>query len=210
VIRSNGERTKDLCARLLREQIEAECIEIAPFTEAVRRCFEIAIEAKADWLLTVDADVLVFPKAVEKMINRTAEMPKQVFHFQGMIRDKLSRKVRNAGHRMYRVKYLPQLLPLIEDVIRVESNIVRRFRAAGFKSITLDDIFGYHDYEQWYADLYRKASVHAKKHRWWDVRYWKDSGDMDLCAAYAGWHGLPWDAPEKQPLTADFDWGRMF
>lgn len=210
MIRSNGERTKDICERLVSSQIDVQCIEVAPFTEAVRRCFEIGIEAKADWLLTIDADVLVFPKAVDRFISRTAEMPRNVFHFQGQIRDKLHRKVRCAGHRMYRGSYLPMLIPLIQDVIRVESNIVKKFRSQGFKSVAIDDVFGFHDYEQWYSDIYRKASVHAVKHKWWDIGYWNNSGDMDLCAAWAGWHGLPWDRPEKQPLPAEFDFGRVF
>jgi hypothetical protein len=203
VIRSNGERTKDLCVRLVNEQIEAKCIEITPFTEALRRCFEIGIESKADWLLTVDADVLVFPGAVREFSKLAECMQSNVFHFQGVIRDKLyPRDLRPAGHRMYRVRELPNLIGLIQDDIRVESSLVKRYQHG--TSVAVKNIFGLHDFEQWYADLRRKGRVHAIKHGAWPVAHWKRSPDLDLRAAYAGWHKLAWNRPEKAPLAPDF------
>ena len=194
-----------MCVRLVREQIEAECIEVRPFTDAVRRCFEIGIESGADWLLTVDADVLVFPGAVQEFTGLAERMPKDVFHFQGSIRDKLyPREIRPAGHRMYRVRDLPSLLGLIRDDIRVESSLVRRYQ--GGKTIQVENLFGLHDFEQSYADLYRKGRTHAIKHGSWPVAHWKRSADLDFRAAYAGWHKLAWKLPEKAPLDDSHHW----
>lgn len=199
VIRSNGERTRELCSDLVRQQIEAEVLSIAPFTDAVKRCFEIGIEQKADWLLTIDADVLVFPTAVDSLIELARRVPRQVFHFQGMIQDRLSKKPRPAGHRMYRGSHLERLLPLVEEHIRVEANLIQKYRKTGFSHYGATEVIGKHDYEQWYRDLYRKAAVHSVKHSVWNIAHW-ERGDKDLRAAWAGWHGLPWDEPEKEPL----------
>lgn len=209
IVRTNGERTKDLAAKLVSEQVETEVIAVRPFTEAVKRCFDIALEAKADWLLTVDGDILVKPGAVDRMVELAGEMGKGVFHFYGQIRCKLYMDTRQAGIRMYRVQDLPKLRSHIIDAIRVESAMLKSYAAqTGLSIVQVNDFFGLHDYEQWHRDIYRKASVHAVKHARWAkqgiVKAWEKSSDPDLQAAYRGWHGFPLGMEEKPPLPEDF------
>ena len=212
VIRTNGERTAAVCERLVREQAdEVHVIAIKPFTAAVIRCFEIGLESGADWLMTVDADVLVRPGAVRELWAYMHRMRPAVCHYQGTILDKLSMSERVAGPRMWRVSALEQLLPLVEDAIRVESNVLQRAKKLGWRSELLSEFnAGVHDYEQYYRDLYRKAKVHSIKFASWGqaiVPKWR-RGDLDLQAAYAGWYGLPWTEEEKDPLPNDWrpDW----
>ena len=195
VIRSVGERTESECARLL--PCEAVVIHEKPFVSAVRRCFEIGIDSGEDWLLTVDADVLTHPGAVEALLEDAGDS----FQCQGRVDDKLSGTVRDGGHRLYRIDFLPIALRMLRDAVRVETDVVLRMDAEGYPRRKSRVVCGKHDYEQWYRDLYRKGGQHAKKfrHEPWPHR-WKASDDMDLQAAYAGWHGLPFYVPEKEPM----------
>jgi hypothetical protein len=130
-------------------------------------------------------------------------MPKEVFHFQGSIHDKLwHAHKRPAGHRMFRGKCLSELISLVQEHTRVEASLLGRYKGIGKKSASVDEMFGLHDYEQWYSDLYRKGQMHSVKHKFWGlhIQRWRKSQDMDLRAAYAGWHGKAWDVPEKAAL----------
>ena len=52
----------------------------------------------------------------------------------------------------------------------------------GFHSMEIDTVFGVHDYEQFYRDIYRKAFVHANKHQIWLPRLvsrWKKFANND-------------------------------
>lgn len=212
VIRTNGERTAAVCERLVREQAdEVHVIAIKPFTAAVVRCFEIGLESGADWLMTVDADVLVRPGAIRELWAYAGSMRPAVCEYQGLILDRLAMTERVAGPRMWRVSALEQLLPLVTDAIRVESHVLQCAKKLGWRSEILSEFnAGVHDYEQYYRDLYRKAKVHSIKFAGWGqstVPAWRH-GDLDLQAAYAGWYGLSWTEEEKDPLPNDWrpDW----
>jgi hypothetical protein len=199
IIRSAGERTEAACKRLLPGAI---VIRVEPFVDAVRRCFEMAIDSGEDWLLVADADVLTYPGFVDRLRNRIEDT--DAFQVQGRIKDKLSGSVRDGGNRIYRVAMLKHALPMLRDAQRVETDLLLRMDAAGYRRMKVKDVCGLHDYEQWYADLYRKGAAHAAKHAMhfeWPHR-WRASGDADLLAAYAGWHGQKWSSQEKEPLPA--------
>jgi hypothetical protein len=199
VVRSNGERTKDLCVELLRQEgLEPHVLSVQPFSEAVRQCFQIGIESGAEWLLTADADVLTIPGAVEKLLAHTKP---DLFHVQGRIRCKLYMGLRDGGHRLYRVDALPEALEHLTDAVRVESNCRNHMVLKGHKHRKVDVVCGLHDYEQWYRDIYRKAAAHRKKHGQWQHHLkWAQSADPDLRVAACGWAGKPLVIDEKGPI----------
>lgn len=87
VIRSAGERTKDLCYRLLCEQLPPEniiVIEEYPFTRALRQCFQVAIAIGRAWTLCVDADTLLRQQAVENLLGSALETDECIFRFKVM------------------------------------------------------------------------------------------------------------------------------
>lgn len=217
VLRANGERTEDVAHTLLSEQAEAaggnvHVLHISPFFAAVQECFRIGLESGADWLMVADADVLTSPGVVARLLELAAGMPTDVMHFQGLIHDKLWMGERRGGHRMWRVAHLESAQAGIRDSVRVEADMIRRITGPGLRSVKVNFVTGRHDYEQRYADLYRKAAAHSRKHAKWEdavVPKWKRSADADLRCAYAGWRGARWEADEKPPLPAQWRpaWG---
>lgn len=198
VVRTFGERTQAECIRRVREQVqEVRVIQVAPFHEAVRECFRIGIGSGAEWMLTVDADVLLHDGAVAQLLceARTCSVRQIV----GRVQDKLYGGVKLAGVRLYRVSGLAEMLPHVADVIRPEGDLAKRF---GY--VRSDVVVGLHDYHQWRRDYYRKGRQHRVKHPHWTVRAakWRKSKDLDLVATAQGWDGVEFTVPEVGPLEA--------
>ena len=205
VLRTNGERTAEYAQMLLRRQCaQVHVIRVAPLSEAVRRCYEIAMRSRARWLLTCDGDILV-SKNMARDVQKMAQAL-HVTHWQAIaqIDDKLSGMTRTAGLRLHRVSMLPTVMRKITgDVIRPEGHLCKVFpRWTRFRYV-----LGRHDYEQYYADLHQKGAMHRIKHRRWGsaiVPKWRESDDLDLQAALRGWDGLPApDWPEKAPMEQE-------
>ena len=198
VVRTFGERTQDECVRRVRRQVsDVRVIRVEPFADAVRECFRIAIDADARWLVTVDADVLLDAGAIKGLLAQAGKC--RGWQVVGRVRDKFAGAVRMAGVRAYRVSVLPSVLPYVPDAVRPEGTLARLF--AGWEPSNA--VLGRHDYEQWLRDCYRKGAQHRAKHPQWAATVeldWKRSPDADFRAAYAGWHGVPFDLPEKAPL----------
>lgn len=207
VVRANGERTEEVAIAMAREQLQCplHVLHIRPFVDAVRECFRIAMEADADWLMTIDADTLTLPKAIPRLIERAERMPPDVAQYQGKFKCKLAGGKRKGGHRMYRVEHLPAALDLLQPAERVESDMLRVMERRGLRSIhNLDIVTGVHDHWQFYRDIWAKARVHSQKHQKWHpviTNRWQESEDPDLRCAWAGWRGVPFDVPEKLPLA---------
>lgn len=172
VLRSCGERTEALCRRLLEQQLpdgaSLSVVSGVPFEKTLRDCYETAIAAGADWTLTVDADLLLAPGAVDRLLRLAAGMPPEHLQLEGRAFDLIQGRWREVGHRVYRTALLPKalaLLPAPGEVIRPESATIKRLGAQGHRSRIVDSPVGLHDFAQYRRDLYRKAFTHAAKHR---------------------------------------------
>jgi hypothetical protein len=188
VIRTAGERTLEACKAFVLKQIPMESVWVVderPFEAALRKSYEIGIESSADWLMTVDADIFLREGAVSEVLSATDGLPEHFFQFEGHVYDKLTGMYRKAGHRMYRTKYLKtalQQIPAENTEIRPEYMTLQRMEAMGFPSMEIETVFGVHDYEQFYRDIYRKAFVHANKHQIWLpqlISRWKALSSID-------------------------------
>jgi len=202
VLRTNRERTARLAEQLLKKEFDdVVVIQVSPFHAAVRECFRIAEERKARWLVTCDGDVLVTPGIGRKVAAIANRLPSSEWQAIGQVHDKLAGCNRLGGLRLYRVSHLHLTSKVqIDNVTRPEAELCRVFP----NWTRLPDVFGTHDYEQFYYDLYRKGAQHRVKHPGWSktiVPQWVSSKDQDLLTALAGWHGDPiprWK--EKDPL----------
>lgn len=188
VIRSAGERSLQACKALLVKQIPESCIHIVsevPFESALRKTYEIGIESDDEWLMTLDADVFLRKGSVYKLFSEAEGLPGHYFQIEGLIHDKLTGMYRNAGHRMYRTKYLDTALKKIPEAntkIRPELTTLKRMETSGYPSKKIQTVFGLHDYDQFYCDIYRKAFIHANKHQIWIsqlISRWKNLGTSD-------------------------------
>jgi len=172
IIRSVGERTENLCYELARKQIDEENIHIireTPFSEAVRKTFEVGIRENRKWTLVLDADVLVRAGVVEDLVGYAENMEDNVFEIEGKIIDKFlfSLNPREGGIHFYRTTYMTealQYIPKPQDAIRPEFLVKNAMQAQGRPWRVIDLVVGVHDFEQFYRDIYRKCFIQAKKH----------------------------------------------
>ncbi len=173
VIRAASERTLETCRTTVAAQLENGPVDVVierPFEVALRKCYQIAIDSGAEWLLTVDADVVPKPGAVEEILRTAKSLPESHVQIEGLVHDKMFGGYRNAGHRVYRVGHLRKALAAIPPAgtqIRPESWLLERLASEGHPSTRCDVIFGVHDHEQFYRDIYRKAFVQGQKFREW-------------------------------------------
>lgn len=196
VIRSVGERTEEVCKRLLTEQLpgtEVVVIHETPFERALRRCFDIGLEAKTDWLIAVDADHLLLPGAMGVLLA-AAEMEPYSFQVQGRFRCKFSLSERDGGPRLYRVsalKLVKRNLAPIGLELRPESAMLKRVAREGYPAAKVPVVVCLHDHEQWYSDIYRKGVMHGAKFAQWRktlLPRWKElaANDTDYRVLIAG------------------------
>jgi len=171
IIRAAGERTARLCATSLTAQVPAENVlrvERAPFIEALRECFKEAIEAGREWVLTVDADILLRPSAVDSLLAVTSRLEPHYFTLHSLAFDKFFLGPRPVGHRIYRTSLLKRamtFLPESAEHLRPEASMVFSMQEQGYPFFECSNlIVGLHDDEQYYRDLYRKFALHARKH----------------------------------------------
>jgi hypothetical protein len=172
VVRSAGERTASACVSILREQLPQAPLHVVqeyPFERALLATFEWAASQHTTWTLSVDADVLFGGDGVGALLRGADAMPSHYLQVQARIADKVTGEYRIAGQRVYRTDLLTGLaahVPPPGRQIRPEGYVIDRMAALGHPSRLLPDVVALHDYEQFYADLYRKALVHARKHSW--------------------------------------------
>ena len=169
VVRSAGERTKEACIDIIKQQIPDEnifVVEEVPFEATLRKCYKIGIESGKKWMLTIDADVLLHKNAIRDLLERTNEMSDNVIAFEGILYDHLLLKYKRAGHKLYRCKHLEkaiQCIPENNKELRPETATLKKMTELGYKYLYIDYLSGIHDFEQYYADIYRKIFLRTRK-----------------------------------------------
>jgi hypothetical protein len=170
VIRSVGERTEDLCREIIGAQIAQQNIFLVrekPFARAVQRTFQTGIEQGRRWTLAVDADTLLLPGVIQYLCEYAETQGANLFKAQGLIIDKFLSSPRPAGPHLYCTAHLPAALHYIPECvedIRPETYILKKMKEQGFSVMKADIVIGFHDFEQYYCDIFRKIFLHSKKH----------------------------------------------
>ena len=190
IIRSVGERTESLCRKLILDQGVPEeavfTINEAPFSKAMKVGFEIAMAEKRPWTYCVDADLLLRPRSILNMIEHADKQQQNVCEIQGFILDKFFGGARMGGVHLYRTSLLGRVIELIPPEgknIRPETHALNAMRESGYPAITVNELIGLHDFEQTYADIFRKCFVQAHKHLSHTelfIPYWRAKAEQDL------------------------------
>jgi hypothetical protein len=171
VVRSAGERTAETCVRLASESLPSSAVTVireVPFERALRETFRVGIEKAATWTVAIDADVLVRPGAIAALLDEAEAMPAAYAQLGGHVFDKITGLHRQAGNRVYRTRLLPNALECIPPTgteTTPEFFVAREMARRGHPAAKSNLIVGLHDFEQSFADLYRKAMLHSVKHR---------------------------------------------
>ncbi len=170
IVRECGERTAEACVQLLSTVAPRhEIIRVAghPFGETLRLAYQKGLEKNLPWTVCIDADVLVFPEAIQGLLGEARRAPPNTFELQGLVFDKLFVCWRPAGNHLYRTAFLRQALSLIPDEgssLRPESDTIAAMARKDGPSIRLRHRVGAYDFEQSSADIYGKGALHARKH----------------------------------------------
>lgn len=171
IIRSVGERTEQICFKLLEDLFPADHIQVisdTPFAATLRKSLQYGIIQKRDWTLCIDADVLVELGALRALFDRSVTFDDTYFEFHGFVGDKFFEDNRPAGNHLYRTKHLEQVIGFIPDEgisLRPETYMLKAMNEKGIKHQYFHDlIIGLHDFEQYYRDIFNKGFLHAQKH----------------------------------------------
>lgn len=179
VIRRCGERTQSACESVIAAGVPVDQIvrvETEPFAEALAEGHRRGIRERRTWTMCVDADVIVDLAAVEVLVHAARLQRREVVEVQGMVADKFFGIPRPAGNHLYRTAALSEALACIDggiDDLRPETTSLRNLRRRGYRDLQLPTVVGVHDFEQSFADIYRKNFLQAFKHRR-DLQYLRD------------------------------------
>lgn len=171
VVRGISERTEFHCVQRASAQLLSANISLineTPFSLAVKRTFEIGIQRSKKWTLALDADIILREKAIRDITTLADSLPENFFMIQGRVLDKLFCFSRNGGPHLFRTSLLEQALSLVPshtESIRPEGEAIKRMISKGFHRYKGTEVFGIHDFEQSYQDVFRTAFVHAIKFR---------------------------------------------
>lgn len=171
VIRSVGERTESACydiaSRQLTSSSQLYLVRGKPFPEAHIDSIEVALESKFNWVLFLDADILLKEDAIESMLLEAKKINAPFFQLNFRILDR-GFGGESYGVHFYSTKYFEHALKY-KDVAysaqRPEFAICRELAVnEGIPSITSKISVALHGYQQYYIDLYRTTFVRAIKY----------------------------------------------
>lgn len=164
IIRACGERTEKRCIQLAEKEGDVHVIRAFPFGESIRQTYKLAMTFDEKWVCVVDADVQLYPGMLQKGINELNKLRGNVLCLDGKTDDKIFQQARRAGIHIYRTNLLEKAIKFIDNKhIKPETQIRREMTALGYKTHTSRLVFGKHDYDQFYCDLWRKAICQTQK-----------------------------------------------
>ncbi|MCB0429392.1 MAG: hypothetical protein KDD54_04695 [Flavobacteriales bacterium] len=188
IIRSVSERTEKQCHEAVCAQVPEGHVRIVkerPFSNAVRATYRVGMEMGLKWTIGLDADVILTTRAIRQLVSFANAQPAEVFEVQGRILDKLFCIPKSGGPHAYRTSLLDKAMAFIPEEgssLRPESAAFVSMKKIGHPFVHGEQVFGVHDFEQYYMDIYRKAFVHAHKfEKFRDVllKSWKAMAETD-------------------------------
>jgi len=167
IIRASGERTEKDCIKSCEQQGNVHIIRAFPFGESIRQTYELAMTFRQEWIPVIDADVVLDYGTLVQGTNEVKLTPGcrgKLFCYDGKTDDKIMMNHRRAGVHIYRTSLLEIALKYIDNTqLKPESHIRRQMAKQGFPTFTGKTIFGTHDHNQYYKDLWRKSVCQTKK-----------------------------------------------
>jgi hypothetical protein len=196
IIRTANERTIKVCKEIVLKEVNEKNIFVVaekPFSEAVKKTFEIGIAEGKKWTLAVDADLILMPNSIVEMIKNADMLDDRLYVYQGHILDKFRCGIKQGGPHLYLTQNLDVVKKFYGEIslsLRPESFTYKKMEALGYKVVSENRLFALHDFYQSNSDIYRKAFFHGIKHPNWKslLPTWVENGktDMDFKIAVHG------------------------
>jgi len=178
LVRHSGERSFELSKYAIEKQVSSlspiEVISSWPFEDTLLKSYQAAIRLNKEYTLMVDADIVVLFDSVIKLMQIAHKT--KPFITQGLVYDNIFSKYRRAGHHLYRTDLLAKAITYIPkegQYLRPETFVIKKILLEGEKKLYKNILFGVHDFEQYYVDLYRKSVNHGHKHQF----LWRELGE---------------------------------
>ncbi|MFW2437771.1 MAG: hypothetical protein ACN4GR_00195 [Arenicellales bacterium] len=184
VIRTVGERTEEVCIELVnRQKDEHETLHVVrekTHANAVESTIGLGLESKADWLVAIDADMLLIPGSMSTIRNEIQLCSNDTAILHPAVVDKLYR-MRRWGLTVYRKSILEELNNEFQEIkkkqnIKIESAAIKQFTKNNQRQIYFSrKVAAIHDFYQYYRDLYRKAYLNASRNQGFNKnvrKYW--------------------------------------
>ncbi len=165
IIRSTEERTENLCRyAILQNGIKKEQIfyikNISPFSLALRKGFELALEKNYKYTFFIDADQIILPHILNLILSAAHSYNDKFYFVNFLVYDFLSGTISPNGPHFYQTKYLEDAIKLIpnEDIAsRPETYTTKKMAAKGFFNYFIDIPSSFHEFEQYYKHTFRHA-----------------------------------------------------
>jgi len=174
---------------LLAAQISDERVDTVsgkPHAVAVEETMIIGMRTDADWVVALDADMLLFPNAVASMRHELSELAgaRPVVLFG--IYDKLY-SMKRWGLTVYSASILPELHATFQSVkqrqnLKIENAAISEMRKKGQAVVFSKTVVALHDFFQYYGDLYRKVYLNTIRNPGYTQRarqYWRKMSAID-------------------------------
>ncbi len=214
IIRCSGERTEKKCISLAKMQGSVHIIRAIPFGETLRQAYKLATELNQEWVPMIDADVLLSPGTLKKAMQYLKTCRDNIFCLDGKTKDKIFLRKRRAGIHIYRTSMLSYAKKFIDNKqLKPESHVRKEMSKMGYLTVPGPVVFGLHDYEQYYRDLWRKAVMQTQKlagmirrskiPKRWKILALADDDFRVILAAHR--HGM--EAPRKIRIDSRIDYG---
>lgn len=170
VVRSSRERTKPLCIKLIEKQIVRDNIfiveDISPFSKALLNSIEVALKNHKKYTVFIDADILLRSGTLKALITKFESLTEDVFTISSYTYDKFHGSKKSGGVHIYRTAYFEEAIKFKNEIFnsfRPETTMKIRLEELGFKRIDYKFITSYHDFGQYYHDIFRKMAFRVVK-----------------------------------------------
>jgi hypothetical protein len=195
IIRSIEERTEGLCYDAVSQHLKKNDIHVIrnvyPFSNVVKQMMLLASVHSYDWYIGVDADIVLCNNWFN-MINGFLYLNDidSYYKIDFQLQDRFVNNTHIYGVHLYNGKYALDMLNALEktkDTSKPEGNIRHRINAK-FMNSTYGRI-GYHGYEQYYRDIYRRFAIRSFRNKE-DVKRYNlfKVHDDDNFVGFMGWH----------------------
>jgi hypothetical protein len=193
IIRSVGERTEKLCIDSVKRHLAEDSIHmirnVKPFSSALDRMFEIAIENDYDWYFGLDADVILVKDWLDKLNTVVSNLDRDCYRIDFPVKDRFLDKITYAGTHFYNHRFTREAQKMLERTRndnKPEGNI--RHLMSQKEHLEKDVCLGYHGFEQYRRDIFARFALRYKR----DSRYVKRHRifremDEEKEVAKAGW-----------------------
>lgn len=206
VIRSIGERTEDFSKFLLEKQVDEIYLvkNVKPMVNMTLMCLKIGVNSKADYMITCDSDVFILPNMVNFMVGEIKKHKRPLI--TGHTKSKFLGK-RQGGIRIWNVSNMKEMINLLEKNDDFDKYRPEAYIHSKIKGLLINDVTSYHEYEQYYKDIYEKfinQSIKTKSKSSY-IKGFKKHKDIDFRVAYHGYFDKEKDFRKSFPDLVEKD-----